>query len=1525
MPIDINTLSYDEQIQLIYTGYYGRAAEPDGFQFWHTQLDGGFFTPSEIGTMFFDQEETRDVYGLGGSVTEPADLPSAFQFIKDVYQNLFDRQPNAEGYTFWGDVLAKGDMPVGEIILEIAKGAQEPDKTALLNKIEAGLDWKDAAEAAGVETVDPDPSANDSNYDAARDAVGDVNENPASLAAAKAATAVHFNDAPVAADDAASADEDAAVTVDVLTNDTDANGDTLTVASLGSAANGTLVDNGNGTVTYTPDSDFTGTDSFTYTVSDGNGGTDTATVNVDVDPVNDAPVAADDAASADEDAAVIVDVLTNDTDIDGDALTVASLGSAANGTLVDNGNGTVTYTPNTDFTGTDSFTYTVSDGNGGTDTATVNVDVVTPAGQTFTLTDGVDAAPAFVGGEGDDTFKANQDTLNNSDDLDGGGVGEGDSDILNLSVQAGTGDFFAAPTLANIETLEVNGPNLSSGQDITLDLSNASGYETLRSFQTTTVSTSPVITPFSTTPLSGPSSAPLVSFLDIQDANNTNIEIIDTNADHLYTYDTNAMTLFGGDDDRADILLQEVDGSDIDLEMETPVAGTPGDTSRSHLDAVTIDSIVQPGQVSQTGFNFVHDLNVGPVFNELDVTGDADLEIEHFLDENVDDVDATALDGDLALDLYGQGVRSNYDIDGERTLFNVSGGITVLGAIGDTRIDVSGDTNGRFIFQDENDLLRVGNSSDESYIREDVFGHLDVEMMGGDDVALLNITGVQDVRLGEGDDYLEINGNVDDLGTPLYNDGQSFVGAGDGNDDVVLNGQTDSFTNNVDDLDNDYRVLLGSGNDSLTANQGGDHIVDGGTGEDDITITGNGSNVINSGEDDDAVQVTGDGDQTVTTGAGNDDVTLNSNGDHTVSMGEGNDEGTINGDGVHDISLGAGNDDFTIDGSRLPSNNIDNTFEDLQTKIDAGTGDDYVKVDGDHYLDADMGAGNDTMELNTDELSADDYINGNTGTDRMVLQNASGELSTGRVGASETSSAPSFEIFDLRNSNIDLRLTSDNFDSTDAGKITVVTTAASEVELPRVPLSGLGLQDVLYNGMSRGEYNDVSAQFSGLGTLEQYLVNLVNNGVNSIHFVDENADTDADVSFGGAPAPGDRGSDTVDFQREVDGAQTIDITDIPLSVASGRSFELQGGNIRDIVVADDASISGRLALDYDFSTDTNQSAEDTLQIIDGAQITAADLRNVNGLEIMELMSDSNDAQTWDIELNDRVINQTTGNAPLIIRVDPDVPANSQVNIQLDPSIWGATATNDVIIETVANAEIYVNGSLVSEPDYGNDLIPQPGALGTVTVVERLVYTQNSDSLVGRDGVDDTFIVDSMSKLQTADSAFGNGDPAPTSPDPDQDVLLLDNVTVTNQGDDLFTQINETELNDIEEIVFDTGLNVQMTALDAGSGILSDMLNTVQTGSGNDTLLQMEDIGPTPRPTRIKVTSSVVVTISSKQKGMTSVPPGPSGLTGSMVASEMMRLVSRVKTTCMARISNSSRWKALRVQMFAPKRAPTVTP
>ena len=150
---------------------------------------------------------------------------------------------------------------------------------------------------------------------------------------------------------------------------------TSTSTTPASANGSAAVDGETGQIAYTPAENFNGEDSFTYEVTDGEL-TEAATVTVTVTPVNDLPEAVADETATNEDVAVLVDVLANDTDLDGDTLRVASVSQPAGGTAaIDADTGQVRYTPDADFNGEDSFSYTATDDAGGTATTTVAVSV----------------------------------------------------------------------------------------------------------------------------------------------------------------------------------------------------------------------------------------------------------------------------------------------------------------------------------------------------------------------------------------------------------------------------------------------------------------------------------------------------------------------------------------------------------------------------------------------------------------------------------------------------------------------------------------------------------------------------------------------------------------------------------------------------------------------------------------------------------------------------------------------------------------------------------------------------------------------------------------------------------------------------------------------------------------------------------------------------------------------------------------------------------------------------------------------
>ncbi|HHY0437074.1 TPA: tandem-95 repeat protein, partial [Vibrio parahaemolyticus] len=182
-----------------------------------------------------------------------------------------------------------------------------------------------------------------------------------------------INDAPNAKNDVITTEEDTAVTIDVLVNDSDVEGDVLSIQSASVPSEQGSVDIVDGKLVFTPAENFNGEATITYIVTDGDL-TDEAKVTVTVTPVNDSPVAVDDTTSIQEDTAVTIDVLTNDTDVDGDKLSIESASVPKEQGTVEMVDGKLVFTPAENFNGDAEITYTVTDGEL-TDEAKVTVTV----------------------------------------------------------------------------------------------------------------------------------------------------------------------------------------------------------------------------------------------------------------------------------------------------------------------------------------------------------------------------------------------------------------------------------------------------------------------------------------------------------------------------------------------------------------------------------------------------------------------------------------------------------------------------------------------------------------------------------------------------------------------------------------------------------------------------------------------------------------------------------------------------------------------------------------------------------------------------------------------------------------------------------------------------------------------------------------------------------------------------------------------------------------------------------------------
>ncbi len=237
----------------------------------------------------------------------------------------------------------------------------------------------------GLCTFTPNPGfVGDGSFEYTATDPGGLSDDATVMVTVLAAPPV--NHPPDAVNDVTTTQKNTPKNIAVLANDSDPDaGDVLSVTSAGPAGNGTVAVNPNNTITYTPSTGFVGNDSFSYTISDGQGGTDTATVSVTVSdtppPPNRPPNAINDSASTQRDQAKTINVLANDTDPDGDALTITNVSDPPHGMAVAAGGGNVTYTPEAGFTGGDAFTYTIGDGRGGADNATVSITVTAAPNQ----------------------------------------------------------------------------------------------------------------------------------------------------------------------------------------------------------------------------------------------------------------------------------------------------------------------------------------------------------------------------------------------------------------------------------------------------------------------------------------------------------------------------------------------------------------------------------------------------------------------------------------------------------------------------------------------------------------------------------------------------------------------------------------------------------------------------------------------------------------------------------------------------------------------------------------------------------------------------------------------------------------------------------------------------------------------------------------------------------------------------------------------------------------------------------------
>ena len=778
---------------------------------------------------------------------------------------------------------------------------------------------------------------------------------------------------PVAGNDTATVAEDGSVTLtsgELLANDSDPDGDTLTITSVGLGVNGTAVLNGDGTITFSPDPDFTGTASFTYSVSDGNGGTDTATVEVNVTSTSDTPDAANDTASPESIAPVVIDVLGNDNDPDGDTLTVTSVTQGTNGSVAINADGTLTYTPYPwAFQGNDSFTYTISDGNGGTDTATVTVTpfptpVFELAGQQFdgSLGDVInlphDAAFAVPAGTVTFAFTAsNVTTRQGLITKDAAGDGN------HLAIYIDDGDLIARFQDGLITSYLVY-PGLATGQE----------YAVAATF--------------------GPDGVELYVDGVLIGADSGLAMSLESNVEFLqigglgWGSQSGQNTFadpFTGQINDIKIFNQVLASSQVNELTIAPITGSEG--ADVIVGTEGNDQIIgQGGDDTLTGAGGDDAVN-GGAGNDLIIGGSGEGNDIYDGGDDIDTLTYVSTSQGILINLttgFGSGAEIDNDIIAN--IENVIGGDgddIINGSVTDNDLD-GGDGADRLLGQGGNDVLNGGDGDDR----------------------LIGSVGNDTLNGGVGNDFLQGNAGFDTLNggdgeDQLFGDFNADVLRG-GNDNDTLNGGAGGdrlFGDAGDDIlngdDGDDSLVGSVGNDQLNGGAGSDNLrgnagfdtLDGGDGDDFLFGDFNADN-LHGGAGNDALEG-GAGNDRLFGDNGND--TLNGNdGADALWGGSGND--VLDGGADNDVLHGNAGFD-TLNGG----DGDDTLFGEFNRDILAGgAGNDQLNggAGADSFVFADN-AGSDTIQDWEDGLDVLDFTGVSSVTDI-------GDLTINAVSATET-------------------------------------------------------------------------------------------------------------------------------------------------------------------------------------------------------------------------------------------------------------------------------------------------------------------------------------------------------------------------------------------------------------------------------------------------------------------------------------------------------------------------------------------
>ena len=808
------------------------------------------------------------------------------------------------------------------------------------------------------------------------------------------------DDAPVAVVDSYAVDEDSTITLsqaDLKGNDTDVNNSNaqLSVTAVANASNGAVVLNGDGTITFTPATNFNGTAGFDYTLSDGSL-TAIGHVTVTVNPVDDAPVANDDAATVDEDNSVTVNVLADDTDADnlsGPAnagLTISSATNGANGAVEIAGDQlTLIYQPAANFNGTDTFTYTITDPTGLTSTATVRVTinpvndapVAAPISQDANEDEPLTLTASFTDPDAGDTFTFSIDSTG----------------TLGSVTNNGDGTFTYDPN-GKFESLPAG---VTATDTFQYTVTDAGG---LSSNQTVTVR---IVGTNDPATFGGDNSGTVAEDTALTASGQLTVADIDTDESSFQSAGTTP-TAFGS-------FAIDTDGNwTYTLDNTNPAVQTlaQGETLTDSFTVYSLDSTSQTVTITIAGTNNAPVADGGTLNTTANAAATGTLsahDVDHGSSVTFSLVDVSNAHGNVVITDSSTGAYTytpNANFSGTASFTFLANDGLIDSNIATITITV---TPGSPAYVSNGDLIVTGDSTDDT---------IAIDQSGSDITATINgksygpfsgVNGSIKLFANEGNDNISVASAVTvpvELHGGAGNDtlqggaGSDLLDGGDGDDSLVATSGNDTLDGGAG---NDT-LRAGSGNDSLIGGDGldslmaaaGNDMLDGGAGDDTLR-GGSGSDILYGGDGDDSLVATtgndtlygGLGNDTLRAGSGNDvvyggdgdDSLMGGSGWDTLDGGAGND--TLRGGSGRDVMYGSAGDDSLIGGSGIDT-------------LDGGAGNDTIRAgsgtdvayggDGDDSLiggaGADTllaGAGNDTL----DGGSGDDYLDGGAGNDNL--------------------------------------------------------------------------------------------------------------------------------------------------------------------------------------------------------------------------------------------------------------------------------------------------------------------------------------------------------------------------------------------------------------------------------------------------------------------------------------------------------------------------------------------------------------